>query len=229
MTCPVCRSENPVGAKFCKECGSRLAAACPSCGAPTLSDAKFCGECGTVLGGATAPAAESRPHAAQAEPVAERRLVTVLFADLVGFTPFAEERDAEEVREVLTRYFDLARGIIDSYGGIVEKFIGDAVMAVWGAPIAQRGRCRARGPRRARPGRRRAHARPGDPGAGRRPDRRGRRHHRRHQPGDGRGRHRQHRGPAPVGRRAGHGPRRRGDATRRHRCRSRSSPPASRS
>src|SRR4029077_5812628 len=70
------------------------------------------------------------------EPVAERRHVTVLFADLVGFTPFAEERDAEEVREVLTRYFDMARGIIDSYGGTVEKFIGDAVMAVWGAPIA---------------------------------------------------------------------------------------------
>ena len=56
----------------------------------------------------------ARRPAAQAEPVAERRHVTVLFADLVGFTPFAEERDAEEVREVLTRYFDLARGIIDS-------------------------------------------------------------------------------------------------------------------
>ncbi|MFL5673189.1 MAG: adenylate/guanylate cyclase domain-containing protein, partial [Chloroflexota bacterium] len=144
MACPVCGGENPVGAKFCKECGTRLAAACPSCGAPTLADAKFCNECGTVLG--TAPAApvnESRPPApttpprAAAEPVAERRHVTVLFADLVGFTPFAEERDAEEVREVLTRYFDLARGIIDAYGGVVEKFIGDAVMAVWGAPIAQ--------------------------------------------------------------------------------------------
>ena len=139
MTCPVCRSENPAGAKFCKECGSRLAAACPSCGSPTLPDAKFCGECGTVLGGADAPRRPTparRPPPA-AEPVAERRHVTVLFADLVGFTPFAEERDAEEVREVLTRYFDMARGIIDAYGGTVEKFIGDAVMAVWGAPIAQ--------------------------------------------------------------------------------------------
>ena len=137
MICPVCRSENPAGAKFCKECGSRLAAACPSCGSPTLADAKFCGECGTVLGGGTSTPTETRPTTAPAEPVAERRHVTVLFADLVGFTPFAEERDAEEVREVLTRYFDLARGIIDSYGGTVEKFIGDAVMAVWGAPIAQ--------------------------------------------------------------------------------------------
>ena len=74
--------------------------------------------------------------APRGDPVAERRLVTVLFADLVGFTPFAEERDAEEVRDMLTRYFDLAREIIGRYGGTVEKFIGDAVMAVWGAPIA---------------------------------------------------------------------------------------------
>ena len=69
-------------------------------------------------------------------PVVERRLVTVLFADLVGFTPFAEERDAEETRELLTRYFELARDVIGRYGGTVEKFIGDAVMALWGAPVA---------------------------------------------------------------------------------------------
>ena len=74
-----------------------------------------------------------RPVAA---PVAERRLVSVLFADLVGFTPFAEGRDAEDVRETLTRYFDLASDVIGRYGGTVEKFIGDAVMAVWGAPVA---------------------------------------------------------------------------------------------
>ena len=69
-------------------------------------------------------------------PVAERRLVSVLFADLVGFTTLAEGRDAEDVRELLTRYFDMSREIIERYGGTVEKFIGDAVMAVWGAPIA---------------------------------------------------------------------------------------------
>ena len=69
--------------------------------------------------------------------VAERRLVTVLFTDLVGFTPFAEERDAEEVRETLSRYFELASELIGRYGGTVEKFIGDAVMAVWGAPVAR--------------------------------------------------------------------------------------------
>ncbi|HVM30953.1 MAG TPA: adenylate/guanylate cyclase domain-containing protein [Candidatus Limnocylindrales bacterium] len=69
--------------------------------------------------------------------MAERRLVTVLFADLVGFTPFAEERDAEEVRDTLSRYFDLASEVIGRYGGTVEKFIGDAVMAVWGTPTAR--------------------------------------------------------------------------------------------
>ena len=68
--------------------------------------------------------------------MAERRLVSILFADLVGFTPFAEERDAEDVRDTLTRYFDLASEVMTRYGGTVEKFIGDAVMAVWGTPVA---------------------------------------------------------------------------------------------
>ncbi len=70
-------------------------------------------------------------------PTAERRLVSVLFADLVGFTTFSEERDSEEVRETLTRYFDLSTEVITRYGGTVEKFIGDAVMAVWGTPTAR--------------------------------------------------------------------------------------------
>ena len=70
-------------------------------------------------------------------PEAERRLVSVLFADLVGFTALSEDRDPEEVRELLSRYFDTARRVIGRYGGTVEKFIGDAVMAVWGAPVAR--------------------------------------------------------------------------------------------
>ncbi|HJT38297.1 MAG TPA: adenylate/guanylate cyclase domain-containing protein [Actinomycetota bacterium] len=72
-----------------------------------------------------------------AAPAAERRLVSVLFADLVGFTSLSESRDAEEVRELLTRYFDASRDLIGRYGGTIEKFIGDAVMAVWGAPVAR--------------------------------------------------------------------------------------------
>jgi class 3 adenylate cyclase len=78
----------------------------------------------------------AEPEAIDEVPTAERRLCSVLFVDLVGFTPLAEKRDPEEVRELLSRYFDRAQTIIVNYGGTVEKFIGDAVMAVWGAPIA---------------------------------------------------------------------------------------------
>ena len=78
-----------------------------------------------------------RPRPPPPAPVAERRLVTVLFADLVGFTTLSESRDAEETRELLSRYFETARNVIERYGGRVEKFIGDAVMALWGAPVAQ--------------------------------------------------------------------------------------------
>ena len=80
--------------------------------------------------------AGSGGRTAASGPVAERRLVTVLFADLVGFTSMSEGRDPEEVRELLSRYFDVAREQIERYAGTVEKFIGDAVMAVWGAPTA---------------------------------------------------------------------------------------------
>jgi predicted ATPase/class 3 adenylate cyclase len=69
-------------------------------------------------------------------PIAERRLVSVLFADLVGFTALSASRDAEETRDLLSRYFELARTLVARYGGTVEKFIGDAVMAVWGTPVA---------------------------------------------------------------------------------------------
>jgi class 3 adenylate cyclase len=63
--------------------------------------------------------------------------VSVLFADLVGFTTLSASRDPEETRELLSRYFDTCRRLIGLYGGTVEKFIGDAVMAVWGTPVAQ--------------------------------------------------------------------------------------------
>ena len=72
-------------------------------------------------------------------PVAERRVCSVLFCDLVGFTPLSESRDPEAVRELLSRYFGVARTVIGRYGGVVEKFIGDAVMAVWGTPVASEG------------------------------------------------------------------------------------------
>ncbi len=134
MTCPNCGTENPTGKKFCTQCGTALALACASCGAPLAGDERFCGECGTpVAGRGPAQAPATAPEA----PAAERRLVSVLFADLVGFTTLSESRDPEEVRDLLSRYFDTCRTLIGRYGGTVEKFIGDAVMAVWGTPVAR--------------------------------------------------------------------------------------------
>jgi len=134
VRCLACGTGNGADRKFCGECGSPLARACPSCGAANAPTVKFCGECGTALL-ASAPAATPETTA-PSSPTAERRLVSVLFADLVGHTTFSEERDAEDVRELLSRYFETARTVIERYGGTVEKFIGDAVMAVWGTPVA---------------------------------------------------------------------------------------------
>ncbi len=139
MVCPACQAENREGARFCNECGSPLALRCPGCGAAHRAGQKFCDECGAAL--AAAPAAASAVTAAvelaTALAAPELRLVSVLFVDLVGFSGLSESRDAEDVRELLGRYFDSARTIVDRYGGVVEKFIGDAVMAVWGVPLAR--------------------------------------------------------------------------------------------
>src|SRR6476659_7357748 len=129
MTCAACGAANRAGAKFCAECGAGLALACPN-GHPVAAGARFCDECGASMG-ADLPAPSPAPA-----PAAERRHVSVLFADLVGFTTASEERDAEDTRELLSAYFDTCRRLIDRYGGTVEKFIGDAVMAVWGTPVA---------------------------------------------------------------------------------------------
>ena len=133
MICASCGADNDAGRKFCLACGMSLAIGCQACGTPNPPKARFCGECGARLAGT---AALARPAAEPVPSVAERRLVSVLFADLVGFTSLAEHRDAEEVRDMLSRYFDLARGVVERHGGTIEKFIGDAVMAVWGAPTS---------------------------------------------------------------------------------------------
>ena len=140
MICPSCGSENRVGAKFCNECAAPFVGACPQCGFANPPSARFCSECAAPLLASAAGTSAQPPMATAgrgAQAVSERRMVSVLFADLVGFTPFSEERDAEDVRETLSRYFDVSREIIERYGGTVEKFIGDAVMAVWGAPVAR--------------------------------------------------------------------------------------------
>src|SRR5438477_224762 len=139
VTCTSCGAENDVGQKFCGDCGARLTAACPACGASNPPGRRFCGECGTSLTGVASDGSAGASLVAPAAlppATAERRLVSVLFADLVGFTSLAEGRDTEDTRELLSRYFDAARDVVERYGGTVEKFIGDAVMAVWGAPTA---------------------------------------------------------------------------------------------
>ena len=136
MVCPNCGVENPPGSRFCGSCGSALSQTCPACGAANDPSMRFCTQCGTALSGDVPAPAVAAPSV-RVEPVAERRLVSVLFLDLAGFTTLSEARDPEEVRELLSRYFDEARTLIDRYGGTVEKFIGDAVMAVWGTPTAQ--------------------------------------------------------------------------------------------
>src|SRR5688572_19872309 len=97
---------------------------CAACGHENQPEAKFCSECGT-------PLAAAAPQLRQ-----ERKVVTVLFADLVGFTSRAEQMDPEDVRELLSPYYARLRGELEHFGGTVEKFIGDAVMALFGAPRA---------------------------------------------------------------------------------------------
>ncbi|MFZ0042443.1 MAG: adenylate/guanylate cyclase domain-containing protein, partial [Solirubrobacteraceae bacterium] len=123
LQCPSCATEVPDGMQFCGACGAELPARCRACGTvAAAASQRFCGACGTPFQQPTAP-----PR--------ERRLVSVLFCDLVGFTSFSESRDPEDVRDILEHYFRAARRVVVSYGGTIEKFIGDAVMAVWGTPV----------------------------------------------------------------------------------------------
>src|SRR5579862_5118346 len=142
-TCASCGTPNEPGDAFCGECGAALGPSAASPGSRTLtapgsagatSFAGASGPHGATTGG-SGPGARPGVGTSAAPPVSELRLVSVLFVDLVGFTTLAEDRDAEDVRELLSSYFDVARAIVGRYGGIVEKFIGDAVMAVWGAPV----------------------------------------------------------------------------------------------
>jgi class 3 adenylate cyclase/predicted ATPase len=149
-TCAQCGASQGAGDRFCGDCGSPLGG-CPSCGEPGVPGKRFCRACGFALTGAVLGAAVSfaagplpSPGAgtsavATGGPVAERRVCSVLFCDVVGSTPLAESRDPEAVRELLSEYFAVARTVIGRYGGVVEKFIGDAVMAVWGTPVAAEG------------------------------------------------------------------------------------------
>ncbi len=124
-TCPSCGASNPEGARFCVACGSSLVPGCRQCGAELPEGARFCPACGTPVG-----------PAAPAPAGTERKVVTVLFADLEGSTGLGERLDPERLGELLDTYFTAMREEIEAEGGTVEKFIGDAVMAAFGVPTA---------------------------------------------------------------------------------------------
>src|SRR5262249_38193346 len=144
MACAGCGFDASPDFAFCPRCGRKLPAPCPSCSTPCEADFAFCPRCGASLRGAAAartgaPAAGTREPAARTKapgaPEADRRQVTVLFADLTGFTTLAERLDPEEVRAFQNALFETLAQSIERYDGFVEKFVGDAVMAVFGAPV----------------------------------------------------------------------------------------------
>ncbi len=137
VSCPACGRSNPAGNRFCGTCGAPLERSCPACGATNPADNRFCGACGAGLPGeAPAAAAVGRAAARTGPEIQERKVVTILIADLTGSTELATSMDAEDLRPILTAYFTAMAEEIDRYGGTVEKFIGDAVVAVFGVPVA---------------------------------------------------------------------------------------------
>ena len=126
LACPTCGALNPVGFGFCGSCGSSLERVCPTCGAANPPANRFCGSCGTGLG--------ETPEASRG--IEERKVVSMLFADLTASTEMASRLDPEDLRAVLRPFFDAMTEEIDRYGGTVEKYIGDAIVAAFGAPVA---------------------------------------------------------------------------------------------
>ena len=147
MKCPECQSENRKGAKFCLECGEKFEVNCPQCRKILPPRAKFCNGCGQNLHTPPDPSVtcetEAHPKDARRQvaeedgayaPIeGERKHVTVLFSDMSGYTAMSEKLDPEEVKEITSRIFGEIAQIVAKYGGFIEKFIGDAVMAIFGA------------------------------------------------------------------------------------------------
>src|SRR5713101_8455536 len=151
ISCLNCGHQNPPRNRFCGGCGNPLSSTCPSCGAANPAGNRFCGACGSALFG-TSPISVPTASSIGTSPTPqlpipsvspesnlvehERRLVTVLFCDLVGFTPLSERLDPEDVREIQSMYFGRMSKEIRNFGGTVEKYIGDAVLAMFGVPVA---------------------------------------------------------------------------------------------
>ncbi|MCW3819949.1 AAA family ATPase [Micromonospora sp. DR5-3] len=124
LTCGHCSRAAGPDDRFCGGCGRPLAAICPGCGHANSAEQNFCTKCGQPL----------RDHGVAVQE--DRRQVSVLFIDMVDFTAYAERADPEQARNLQQAYFATVRRLVHQYGGVVEKYIGDAVMALFGAPVA---------------------------------------------------------------------------------------------
>jgi class 3 adenylate cyclase/tetratricopeptide (TPR) repeat protein len=148
VTCPGCGQANPPAAQFCGGCGARLAAVCSSCRAANPPGNRFCHQCGGALEPAAAAEQSVSPRSYTPQHLAEkilttaaalkgeRKQVTVLFVDVSGFTSLSERLDPEEVHRLMSRAFDLMLAEVHRYEGTVNQFLGDGIMALFGAPIA---------------------------------------------------------------------------------------------
>ncbi|HKE91878.1 MAG TPA: adenylate/guanylate cyclase domain-containing protein, partial [Gemmatimonadales bacterium] len=140
VTCPHCGSDNQAGKKFCGECGGALANRCPQCGAENPATKKFCGECGASLAAAPTlsppPPPRSATEAGPPTGAGERRHLTALFCDLVGSTEIASRLDPEEWHRISKAYQDAAAAAVTGFGGYVDKFLGDGLLAYFGYPQA---------------------------------------------------------------------------------------------
>ena len=131
MNCPKCQFENPEGVKYCGDCGTRLENPCPKCNYINPPQFKFCGDCGHRLEAEPSLKAQPLPPSDSA-----RKHVTVLFSDMSGYTAMTEKLDPEETKEIMGKIFGEISKVVAKYGGFIEKFIGDAVMALFGAPTS---------------------------------------------------------------------------------------------
>lgn len=146
MLCPECQFENRRGAKFCNECGHKLEITCFKCNNVNRPESKFCDECGYDLSKALLPRESVRSpqefdtHSSTSIPTnnskGERRQATVVFSDLSGYAGLSERIDPEEVERIMGRIKEEAVGIVESYGGIVNQFVGDEIIALFGIPTA---------------------------------------------------------------------------------------------
>jgi hypothetical protein len=149
MQCPKCQFENREGAKFCSECGNKCELTCPECNAKIRVDGKFCDECGYNLKKLQeAPSIDySKPQSytpkfladkilsARSAIEGERKLVTVMFADVADYTSMAEKLDPEEVHQIMDSFFKILMDVIHKYQGTINQFTGDGIMAIFGAPV----------------------------------------------------------------------------------------------